>query len=289
MKDGAKDDRAPAAPAGTPEEARKSPGAVPGRTGVVLAAGFGSRLRGASRETFLKPLTPVAGTPLFHHVLRGLEVAGCETAVVVIGYERGDVREQIERSYHGPLELRFAVNERFDLKNGVSVLAAAPHVGREFVLVMADHVVDDAVMTLARGHVPEEGGATLLVDRKLGSIFDMDDATKVQSAGDRVVAIGKQLRRFDAVDTGVFVCTRGLLDALAEVYAAEGDVSLSDGVQALALARRMAVLDIGDGFWQDVDTPEMLAHAEAVLGAGAGRELPSRMLESLPAAGLLPA
>jgi NDP-sugar pyrophosphorylase family protein len=63
----------------------------------------------------------------------------------------------------------------------------------------------------------------------------------------------------------VFVCSAALMDAIEAVYRQTGDASLSEGVQTLAAAGNMQVIDIGDGFWQDVDTPEMLAHAEAEL------------------------
>jgi len=236
------------------------------RTGVILAAGFGSRLAGTHDATDLKPLTPVAGTPLLIRTLNSLETAGCTRSVIVVGYGMETVQEEIQDRYDGPLSLTFAVNEHYDLQNGVSVLAARPHLnGNPFLLTMADHVLGDTLMEKAREHQPLERGATLLVDHKLDAIFDMDDATKVHVEDGRPQAIGKQLDDYNCVDTGVFVATDGLMEALSAVYAAKGDAALSDGIQRLMGEGRMQTLDIGSGFWQDVDTPEMLAYAEEML------------------------
>jgi choline kinase len=235
------------------------------RTGVVLAAGFGSRLASTGDPQRLKPLTAVAGVPLLVRTLRTLRQAGCHRVVVVVGFQGERLEREMTAAWDGDLELLFAHNPRYDLANGVSVLAARSHVPGDFVLTMADHVFGDELATLAAAHEPPAGGATLLVDRKLDTIFDMDDATKVRTDGARIVTIGKQLTQFDAVDTGFFVCTPGLFEALDTVFAAQGDASLSQGIAALAATGRMHALDVGDGFWQDVDTPEMLAHADACL------------------------
>lgn len=238
------------------------------RTGIVLAAGFGSRLEGTSDETALKPLTPVGGIPLLHRTLRSLEIAGCERVVIVVGHGAEEVREAAAASYDGQVDLRFVVNERYDLANGVSVLAARDAVDGAFVLTMADHVFSDDVMRLAGAHTPPSDGATLLVDYDIDGVFDLDDATKVREEDGRIAAIGKQIADYNCIDTGLFVCTEALMDALAAVFEERGDASLSEGVQRLAAAGRMTVLDIGGGFWQDVDTPAMLAEAERRL-AGA--------------------
>ena len=79
-------------------------------------------------------------------------------------------------------------------------------------------------------------------------------------------AIGKELDRFDAVDTGVFFATPKLAEAI-RAAADEGKAgSLSDGVQRLADAGEARIADATGLFWLDVDDPVALAKAEAHFG-----------------------
>jgi NDP-sugar pyrophosphorylase family protein len=42
----------------------------------------------------------------------------------------------------------------------------------------------------------------------------------------------------------------------------DDDCSLADGVRLMAADGKVQAIDIEDAWWQDVDTPEMLARAE---------------------------
>jgi choline kinase len=194
-------------------------------------------------------------------------VAECDGVVIVVGWQAEAVKEYVRSEYSGPLSLTFAMNENFNLQNGLSVLCARPYVRDGFLLTMADHILDDEIMRSAKNHQPVEGGATLAVDYKIDSIFDLDDATKVYAEGNRIREIGKTLEVYNCIDTGVFIGTDGLMAAIAAVYREKGDASLSEGVQLLADSGKMGILDIKDAFWQDVDTPEMLAHAQKYLSS----------------------
>lgn len=237
------------------------------KTGIILAAGFGSRLAGTDDETDLKPLTTVNGIPLIYRTIRSLKIAGCTKVVIVLGFGFNQIKKDILESYTDELPIEFVRNDKFELSNGVSVLTAEPFVEGNFVLTMADHILSDEMMLLANEHIPPENGATLLVDYKLDEIFDMDDATKVYSQNGKIQSIGKEIKEYNSIDTGVFVCTQQLMDEIRKVYKKQGDVSLSDGVQALANKGKMHTLDIGEAYWQDVDTPEMLEHAEKILSS----------------------
>jgi len=236
------------------------------RTGVILAAGLGVRFNdGSKNNSVLKPLIKVGEIKLLMRTIRGHEIADCDPIVIVIGWQAELVKNEILSQYNGSQKLCFVYNKDFRLQNGVSVLCAKAYVGNEFVLTMADHVLDENIMQLVRRHKPPDNGATLCVDYKLDTIFDMDDATKVYTEGPQIKKIGKKIDTFNCIDTGVFIGTMGLMDAINTVYKENGDVSLSEGVQILADQGKMESLDIKDGYWQDVDTPEMLAYAEKIL------------------------
>ena len=134
---------------------------------------------------------------------------------------------------------------------------------------MSDHLFHPGIARGLMEHAPAGAAVTLAVDRDLaGPYLDLDDATKVEIAQDgRIVRIGKTLDRFGAIDTGLFLATPALAQAIAAAIADGGSGSLSEGVQRLADAGRAATMDIGAARWIDVDDPRMLALAERFLGA----------------------
>ena len=129
---------------------------------------------------------------------------------------------------------------------------------------MSDHLFDDAIVDLLIDSSNPDM-LNIAVDRKLDSIFDLHDAMKVQTRGNRVVSIGKDLRIYDAIDTGLFICPLEILEYLerAKSISGQSDCSLADAIRLMARDSKGQAIDIGESWWQDVHTPQMLQHAES--------------------------
>ena len=235
-----------------------------GLEAVVLAAGRGSRL--FSVETLPKPVYAVEGRPLLARVVDGLQAAGVSTVHVVTGYGAGAVRKcpGVERD---GLRVNWIDNPRFDEPNGLSLMCARGAVGPRFLVSMSDHLFQHGAIARFAAGAPADG-EYLAVDYDLAGIFDMDDATKVRTRdGNAIEAIGKDLDTFTAVDTGLFMLTPRVFDALEESGRA-GDHSLSGGIRRLAARGLMRAWDIGGGKWLDVDTPDASRQAARLIRAG---------------------
>jgi 1L-myo-inositol 1-phosphate cytidylyltransferase len=228
------------------------------KVAVVLAAGRGARIQGSN--TLPKPLVELCARPILVRTLDTLQAAGIERSLVIVGYRARDI-ERVLAGFTWPrMSVETVFNPAYEGSNGMSVLAASHRVRDRFIVTMADHLLDRRIVTLALESDPV-GGAVLCVDRKLATVFDIADATKVATQDGRIRAIGKHLSEYDAVDTGVFHCSRALSSALQAIRDRTGDCSVSDGMQALALQGTARVADIGELIWQDIDTDEMLAEA----------------------------
>jgi len=230
---------------------------------IVLAAGTGSRL--VSGEFFPKPLKSVAGIPLLLRILRTLAGEGIREAVIVTGYKQDLIRKALETDDSLGLTITFVANTQFQRKNGVSLLAAREFIEPNTLLTMADHLYAPAIVRRLNALDLPDDAAALGVDRAIKRCFDIDDATKVHTDSGLIADIGKELSTYDALDTGVFRIGPSLVDSLEQIYSAQGDCSLSDGVRALARRRLFFACDVGDARWIDVDTPEALVEAEAML------------------------
>lgn len=222
-------------------------------------AGTGSRLRG-SAQTVAKPLIPIGGRPLISYAIESFAKAGIERVHAVVGPNGEELAAAVAPLLAATMRFHPISNPKWQKQNGVSLLMAAGKVRAPFVLTMGDHLFESAILDTLLAQA-DPARLHLAVDQKIDSIFDLDDAMKVRVEGNRIAAIGKTLPDYDAIDTGIFVCPETIFEYLERVLKND-DCALADGVRLMAEEGNAVAVDIGEAWWQDVDTPEMLARAE---------------------------
>ena len=230
---------------------------------LIIAAGFGSRLRALSPS---KPLTPVAGKPLIELGIRQAKAAGAARVVVVTGHEAARLEACLKAiAEQAAIRIDAVRIDDWTKPNGYSVMAGAAQITGDFLLMMADHIFSAPILTLLAKQSSPERAVTLAIDRRIASpLIDPDDATWVETGPDGMIrAIGKSITTYDAVDCGAFFATQELPQAIAAAIASGKSGGLSDGMQVLAVRGRAGVMDIGDAWWLDVDDPRAHILAEA--------------------------
>lgn len=233
---------------------------------IILAAGVGARL-GSSGAGIPKPLMTVAGVPLVAHALEHAAACGCREALIVIGHEGARVREAVE-AMAPPIAVRFVSNPDPTTPNGESLLAAEGAAAARFFLQMVDHLFAEPVLSrLAAGGLTGATVGRVLVDRAPINL-DLSDATKVRLSGDRVTAIGKGIRPWDAIDAGCFILSRAIFDALRAVPPTESR-TVSSAMRQLVERRALRAVEMADVRWVDVDTPADRVEAELVASTSA--------------------
>jgi 1L-myo-inositol 1-phosphate cytidylyltransferase len=229
---------------------------------LIIAAGFGSRLRDVSDS---KPMTPVAGVPLLELGVRQAKAAGVDRVVIVTGHEADKVEAALpalcERTEIGIVAQRVA---DWSKPNGWSVLAGAEAIDGDYLLMMSDHIFSGSILAGLARQGGIDRGVTLAVDaRCTNPLVDPEDATWVERDEHGFIrSIGKTIESYDAVDCGAFLCTSELADAIRAAIDSGMAGSLSEGMQRLADIGRAATWEIGGAWWLDVDDPRAHQLAE---------------------------
>lgn len=228
------------------------------KTGMVLCAGLGTRLRPIT-ESMPKPLVTVKGRTLLDRALDHLEAVGVERVVVNAHYKA----EMIER--HLAARSRPAVTLSVEtelLDTGGGIAKALPYLDEPFFVVNVDVVWTDgrmpALARLARAWDPRRLDALLLLQETVTAIgydgqgdFLLDPLGALRRRPEREVS--------PFLYAGVQLLSRRLVEG--EPIAKFSANRLWD--KAIATGRIAGL--VHDGEWHDVGTPAGLAATEARL------------------------
>ncbi len=218
---------------------------------LIIAAGMGTRM---SHRIDSKPLLGVHGFVLIERIMMDARAAGAEHFVVVSGYNGDKLRKYIDQfALREQMHVRHVENDEYKRGNGVSVYKAADVIQKPFFLLMADHIFDYTILRDMNSAPMGDAKLMLAVDYNLKNPnVDLSDVTRVVADNGYITAIGKEIDKHNAYDTGMFLCTPDLFGALKQSIQS-GDESLSAGVRMLAQQKAAKVFDIKGRLWIDID------------------------------------
>jgi N-acetyl-alpha-D-muramate 1-phosphate uridylyltransferase len=194
----------------------------PPRSGMVLAAGLGTRLRPVT-ETIPKPLIEISGRTLLDHAIDRLALVGVERVIVNIHYKAAMVAAHLSRRS----QPRIGLSEEPELLDtGGGVAHALPLLDDMFFVINGDvfwlDAKDHVLQRLARAFDPDHMDAVLLLQRTVTAIgydgggdYFLDASGKPRRRGENEVApylfAGIQLlhrRLLNGIDDRVFSLVR---------------------------------------------------------------------------------
>ena len=231
---------------------------------LIIAAGKGTRL---AHKGDPKPLVRLLGLSLIERVILTAKKCGLTDFYVVTGHKGEMVRSYLDKfSQERNVRISHITNEEWEKENGISVLKAKGVMKENFLLFMSDHVFAESALNRLMEQKIQDGEVLLCVDYQIGdnNLVNLEDATKVRVERDKILDIGKNLRQYNAFDTGLFLCSPAIFEAIEESIQ-NGDSSLSGGIRVLAACGGAKAVDIGDAFWVDVDDEASSKRAEKKL------------------------
>jgi len=229
--------------------------------GVILAAGVGSRFGPHTQEEH-KLLLTVRDVPIIDYTLQAFSQAGISDVALVTGFMADRINDWVGSGSRYGLKITYIFNPDYRLGNAVSVQAARTFTkDQSFILSMGDHLVSSGLIA----HVKDAHGN--FEDNVLGVDFDLrkaHEATLVLvGAETRISSIGKHIRKWNGIDSGVFRFNsdiHGLIDQWIACDSSER-FELSGALDySIKQGGLLKSCDISGCYWYDVDNMEDLHH-----------------------------
>ena len=230
---------------------------------LIIAAGNGTRMQLVTRGRH-KSLMSLLGLKIIERVILGAKEAGIFEFVIITGYKGKELKETIGDGSRFGVSITCIQNDEWEKANGISVLKAKDYFKENFILLMSDHVFDWRTLLRLKRIKLKKDECALAIDKKMDSVLDVDDTTKVLVKNNKIASISKNLDAYNAYDTGMFLCSPHIFEVLKKTIS-EHKNSLTNGMKVIAKEGKLRAFDTRGRFWSDCDTYADIKFAEKKL------------------------
>ena len=222
------------------------------KTGVILAAGLGSRLNEITRAV-PKELLTVGGTPIIKYTLESMIHAGVEKLIVVVGYHKKAIIDYIGSGQIFGLNVAYVFQEK-QMGTGNALLYAENFVDENFCLMFGDDYLEpqESLKELCASHNNDRiatVGVSKVDDASTTSVFRTDN----QKVLEILEKPNKKELWGNIGSNGSFVLNRKIFDIIrATKPGINEEIFLSDALQ-LAIKNDQKVFAIENAsYYMDI-------------------------------------
>ena len=228
--------------------------------GVILAAGFATRLRSVTLG-FPKTLIELEpGVTVLDHIIDAFREAGVDRIFLI-------TRAGVEHFFNNRRDVEVVTVDVVEGDGNLWTLYQAIGVLRsrgvedDIVLSMSDHIYEAAILKKLLKASKTSPKLYLCLDRLVRG-RDAVEGLKIVVDGETVVLSGKSIPPYSGIDTGLFYIPKQLFTYI-ETVIAERDrkATISDLVNVLAKEGLVGYVDVSGHLWHDIDTPEDVERA----------------------------
>ena len=224
------------------------------KTGVILAAGKGSRLSSVTRAV-PKELLTIGNVPIIEHSVSIMKMAGIEKLIVVVGYHKKAIIDYLGSGQRYGLDIAYVFQEE-QCGTGDALLYAESFVGENFCLLFGDDYLepDNCLKILLERHIKENSIASIGISK----VDDARTTSVMRLKDDKVLEIVEKPDQKELWgnfgSNGSFVLNRRIFDSIRktepglanETYLSEAINNLVvDGNKVVALQNTDYYMDIG--------------------------------------------
>ena len=233
-------------------------------TGVILAGGFGTRLRPLTIN-IPKPMVPIANKPILYHIIKLLKKNGIKDLIIILYHQPELIKDYFKDGEKFGVNIKYIISDE-DLGTCGATALAKEYLKDDFLVISGDILTDFNLSEIINFHLKKKSIATITLTRvsnplQYGIVITTEDGKIVRFL--EKPSWGEVFS--DTINTGIYILNPKIFNFIPE----KKEFDFSKNLFPLLLKKELPIFGyISSGYWKDIGNVKeyKIAHEDIIKG-----------------------